>query len=144
MASFITREYDYAIRICAYLAGNINNGTVSVARIAEALYLTKPFTTKIIFKLRKKKIVGTVQGKEGGIFLNHPPEKLSLFTILRAIDFDSTINECVKNPAICPLVATCKIHSFFIQQENIIINNFKNTMIAEFAFSDRDLKHMLS
>ena len=144
MTSFITREYDYAIRICAYLAGNIKNSPISVARIAKALYLTRPFTTKIIFKLRKKNIVGTVQGKEGGIFLNQPPEKLTIFAILRAMGFNSTINECIQNPAICPLIATCKIHSFFIQQESIIINNFKNTKIAEFAFSNRDLKPMIS
>jgi len=136
----IKREFDYAIRICAYLAGNYNSGPISLSKVAEKLFITRPFATKIVYKLKKNKIIATVQGKEGGVFLNQIPNELSIFSILQAMGFDSTINECIKHQKLCPLVATCKIHQFFSDQEKIMINAFKGKMISEFAFSDKELK----
>ncbi len=139
MNTLIKREYDYAIRICAYLAGYYNKKTIPVSHIAAKLYITKPFTTKIVYQLKKKKILDTVQGKQGGIFLNCPPEELSLFDILDAMEFNFAINECVNIPHICPLNTTCHIHLFFAEQQQILFNNLKSKTIAEFAFDDQNL-----
>jgi Rrf2 family transcriptional regulator, nitric oxide-sensitive transcriptional repressor len=136
MPVFIKREYDYAIRICAYLAGNYKKGPIPVSKIAELLYISKPFATKIIYQLTSKKIITSVQGKAGGVYLSHNPERLSLFAILQAMNFDSTINECIKVPTLCPLKAACKIHDFFYKQESALINNLKEATIAEFAFDN--------
>ena len=140
MPVFIKREYDYALRICAYLAGNYKSGPIPVSKIAKVLFISRPFTTKIVFRLKQNKIVQTVQGRDGGVFLDHSPEDLSIFDILQAIGFDSTLNECIKHPRLCPLVAMCAIHIFFIEEENRLIHSFKEKKIAEFAFSDTELK----
>lgn len=139
MAVFIKREYDYAIRICAYLAGFYPDRHVSVPVIAKKLFLTVPFTTKIIHQLKKGKIIKTVQGKYGGVKLLIPPNKLSFYTVLDALGFDMTVNECLKNPSICPLVADCSIHLFFGEQEEMLINNLKSARIIDFAITDEKL-----
>ena len=140
MNVIIKREFDYAIRICAYLSGNYDSGPISLSKIAEKLFITRPFATKIVHKLKKSNIIATVQGKEGGVFLNQIPNELSIFSILLAMGFDSTINECIKHPRLCPLVATCKIHQFFSEQEKIMIKAYKTKMISEFAFTDKELR----
>ena len=140
MPVFIKREYDYAIRISAYLAGNYKKGPISVSKIAELLHISKPFATKIIYQLTSKKIITSVQGKTGGVYLSKDPGKLSLFTILQAMNFDSSINECIHVPGLCPLVATCKIHLFFEDQEKMLINNLKQAKVSEFAFGNSDIK----
>lgn len=139
MAAFIKREYDYAIRICAYLASFYNEEHKSVPVISKNLYLTIPFTTKIVHQLKKNNIIETIQGKYGGIKLKVSPNKLSFYDILYAMGFDMTINECLRNPGICPLVDNCKIHRFFLSQENTIIENLKNTNINDFKITDDEL-----
>ena len=139
MNTFIKREYDYAIRICAYLAGQFQKGHAPIPAIATKLYLTRPFTTKIVYKLKNAGIVDTVQGKVGGVFLARPPEELTIYAILKAMGFNATINECLQKNYRCPLSSMCKIQSFFAVQQNLIIENFKKTKIAEFAFTDVDL-----
>ena len=139
MNSFIKREYDYAVRICAYMAGQPSGTTVSVSKISKALFITRPFSNKIINQLRLAGITGSVQGKFGGVFLRKKPEQLSILDILKAMNFNSTINECILNPGICPLIKSCKIHLFFKEQEELLLKNFEQKKIIDFAFSDKDI-----
>ena len=139
MAVFIKREYDYAIRICAYLASFYQKEHKSVPEISKQLFLTVPFTTKIVHQLKNNNILKTVQGKYGGIKLNVAPEKLSFFDVLNAMGFDMTVNECLKNPKICPLVKNCKIHRFFLTQEHMMIENLKGAKITDFIITDKEL-----
>ena len=136
----IKREYDYAIRICAYLAGRYQQGPLSIARISERLLITRPFATKIIYQLKKTKILNTVQGKEGGVYLDQPPDKLSVYDVLKAMGFELQINECLVNPIVCPFIESCKIHVFFQQQQELLTENFKKAMISEFTFNSTALK----
>ena len=139
MAAFIKREYDYAIRICAYLASFYKDEHKSVPEISKKLYLTVPFTTKIVHQLKNNNIIETVQGKYGGIRLKVSPNKLSIFDILDAMGFDMTINECISNPQICAIAENCKSHRFFLSQENMIIENLKNATITDFKITDDEL-----
>lgn len=139
MLALIKREYDYAIRICAYLAGRPTQKPVSVSLIAKALAITRPITTKVVHKLIKKGVIGSVQGRYGGIYLLKDGNELSILDILKAMDYDSTLNECLLNPAICPLVSACKIHLFFLEQEQRLLEEFNKKKIAEFAIHDGDL-----
>ena len=139
MNSFIKREYDYAIRICAYLAGRDSKKPISVPTIAKTLFISKPFTTKIVHKLKTGGITGSVQGKSGGIFLKMNPEKLSIMSILKVMHFNSTLNECIHDHRSCPLVKMCHIHNFFLDTERELIKTFKNKMISELAIRDQDL-----
>ncbi len=139
MAAFINREYDYAIRICAYLASFYKKEFKSVPEISKKLFLKVPFTTKIVHQLKNNHILETIQGKYGGIRLNVSPQKLTFYDILFAMGFDMTINECVKNPSICPLVDHCKIHVYFTDQERMIIENLKNATINNYKITDEEL-----
>jgi len=135
---FIKREYDYAIRICAYLAGNYRKGPIAVSELSDKLFITRPFATKIVFRLKRSNIVKTVQGKQGGVYLDLSPEELSLHAIIEGMGHDVTISECIQRPDYCPLPPPCKIHAFFIEQEDSQINRLKSRYIAEFAFTDSD------
>ena len=141
MNSLIKREFDYAIRICAYLAGKKGQGPVSISQISQKLFITRPFATKIVYRLKQYKILNTTQGKEGGVSINANPETLSIYNILEAIGFDGSVNECLKVPDFCPLVKTCKIHSFFMEQEEKLLKSFKNKMIKDFVILESDLIH---
>ncbi len=144
MNVFVKREYDYAIRICAYLAGQPSKTPVSLRVLSQKLAISRPFASKIIFKLKKKNIINTVQGKQGGVFLRANPQTLSFYDILVAMDFDSTLNECVSNPQICPLITVCKIHLFFVRQEAKLLGTLKDQKISDYIFSDQELdKHYI-
>ncbi len=136
MNSYITKEVDYAIRICAYLAGYYQQGPIPVSKISQRLYITKPFATKIIYQLRLAHIVASIQGKNGGIYLAQNPAELSMQAVLQAMEFNTALNECLQIEDVCPLSGMCKIHHFFAKQQNSLTQSFRQQMIADFAFTD--------
>ena len=141
MLFLFKREFDFAIRISAYLGGYYQKDIISINTLAAKLLLTKPYTTKLVYKLKKTSIVGTEQGTNGGVYLKIDPKKLSLFQILTSVGLDKTISECITEDNFCPLPAPCNIHKFFMDEETKIINQLKRKKISEFVFTDSDLKY---
>ena len=134
------KEYDYAIRICAYLAGSKGKGLYTLQNLSSTLLVSKPFATKIIYQLKKSNIVNTIRGKKGGVYLDVKPTELSFYQILEAMGMIRSISECIKNEKFCPLPAPCNIHQYFIDQEVKIIRELKKTTINKFAFSINNIK----
>ncbi len=144
ISTFIKREYDYAVRICAYLAGQPKAAPIPISRISQLLSISKPFTNKIIFQLRKGGIIDSVQGRYGGIFLKKSPEELSVFDILQAMNFNSVLNECLHNPAICPIIGFCKIHVFFAELQDFLVQKMKAKKISELVIHDKELETLVA
>jgi len=134
------KEYDYAIRICAYLAGSGDNKQFTIQELASALLISKPFATKIIYQLKQSGIVNTTRGKKGGVSLAIIPTKLSFYQIFEAMGLVRSVSACINDKNFCPLPAPCNIHQFFINHEMKIIEELKETTINNFAFSIEDLK----
>ncbi len=137
MTVLIKREYDYAIRICVFLSDAYGGKPIALSKIAKQLSLTRPFASKIVHQLRKKEIIGSIQGKLGGIFLKVDPAKLSVMDVLEAMDFNSTLNECIGNHNICPFIGVCDIHAFFKEQEEQLFGRFREKPIADFSFKNK-------
>jgi Rrf2 family transcriptional regulator, nitric oxide-sensitive transcriptional repressor len=134
------KDFDFAIRICSYLAGNKKNKPIPVSEISKKLLITKPYTTKIIYLLRKGNIVSSTQGKNGGIFLKKNPKSIFLLDILNCMGLTETVSECITEEHFCPLPAPCKIHSYFMNIENKLLDELKKKKLSQFSFSDSDFK----
>ncbi|NOX18613.1 MAG: Rrf2 family transcriptional regulator [Chlorobi bacterium] len=139
MFYLFNKEYDYAIRICGFLAGAPEK-KFSIRELSKKLLITLPFATKIIYKLKISGIVITERGKYGGVLLAKSPENITLFEILTAIGLLKKISECITEDKFCPLPAPCKIHSFFMDEEEIIFTKLKSLSIHEFKFTETDFK----
>ena len=143
MNTLIKREYDYALRICAYLAGRYGQGLVSIARLSKALLISRPFTTKIVYQLKNENIVTTVQGKDGGVYLSTSPDAVTVYDVLEAMGFDSKLNECLAEGHQCPMEKHCRLHSYFFQQERLLIEGFKQKKLADVIMTDDQLKKVV-
>ena len=134
MNYFIKKEYDYAVRICAFLAGQPPQQPIPLSQISKQMHLSRPFATKIVYTLIKSKVLNSVQGKTGGIYLEKKANELSVFDILLAMGFSTALNDCLIEGHVCPLSEKCKIHHFFAEQEQVLFDNFKKKMISQLAF----------
>ncbi len=134
MNTLISREQDYALRIVAYLAGLKSGETLSVKELSKKLAISKSFAARIVHKLKNSGILGTVQGKFGGVFLKANPEELSLLDVLKIVGFNSRLNACLYDDYICPFEDICKFHTFFIKLEKQILDTLSKKKINEFQF----------
>lgn len=132
MQTYITREQDYALRIIAKLAKLYPKEQISISKLSKELFISRIFTAKIVHKLKHKGLIGTTQGKNGGVFLCQNPNKISIYDVIEKIGFTTRINECLGDNKKCGLMKFCEFHIYFENLENDIHKKLKQKKITEF------------
>ena len=107
----LTRQTNYAMRILMYCAAN--DGRLSrIPEIASAYSVSELFLFKILQPLVENGLVETVRGRNGGVRLGRPADKISLFDVVRVTEESFAMAECFENDATeCPLVDSCALNS---------------------------------
>jgi Rrf2 family protein len=72
-----------------------------VKLICEREQIPHPFAYKILKKLEHAGIVNSYRGAVGGYQLAKAPESITLFDIVRAVDDNLCINECLQEGYVC-------------------------------------------
>lgn len=141
MHTFISREQDYALRITARLAELKKGEQLSVRELSQSMFISKIFAARIVHKLKIAGILGTNQGKTGGVFLNSSPKKLTAFDVLNVIGFKVKYNNCLSDHFNCALLGSCRFHGFFHTQEDALMAQFKKMKISDFLFNKTQNKN---
>ena len=139
MVSLIKREYDYGMRISAYLASHYPDGGKTIPELSKILEITKSLTTRIVYLLIQGGILRSRKGRYGGIFLNVNPETTSMMDILKAMNYNSVVNSCLVDKEICPLVVVCPIRRKFSYIDDEIIEKFSKILLKDLIIRDNML-----
>jgi Rrf2 family transcriptional regulator, iron-responsive regulator len=107
----LTKQTNYAVRMLMYCAAN--EGRLSrIPEIAKAYGVSELFLFKILQPLNKAGIVETVRGRNGGVRLGRPADKISLFDVVKVTEDNFAMAECFEEGvAECPLVDSCGLNS---------------------------------
>ncbi|HZH61451.1 MAG TPA: Rrf2 family transcriptional regulator [Metabacillus sp.] len=103
----ITLYTDYSLRVLVYLATKPKEKLSNIKEIAEAYNISKNHLMKVTYELGKMNVIETIRGRNGGIRLALPPEKIIIGDIVRKTEedfhlvecFDKENNQCVISPA---------------------------------------------
>ena len=90
----LNQASDFALRILMLLAKE--DQPLTVQNIAEKLNLVNSHTMKIVAKLVKVEILTSNRGRHGGISLALPPEDIHVGEIIRVIENDFAVVECIQ------------------------------------------------
>jgi len=109
----VTRETDYAVRCVLYLARD-KDQVANVTEIAHAMHIPKTFLAKILQRLIRNGVVGSLRGMHGGFTLAKKPTDISLLDIMEAIQGPAGINKCAVDSKKCRLSASCTVHPVWV------------------------------
>lgn len=82
----VSAKADYAVRAVTELAAAAGSGPLKGERIAEAQHIPLKFLENILAELKHAGIVGSQRGAEGGYWLAHPPDQVTVADVIRAVD----------------------------------------------------------
>lgn len=94
----------YGLRICFLLALN-GSEICSLTNLVRQTDLSPKYLEQILAKLRRAGLVGAKRGADGGYVLTRPAEQINILQILKALDDDFEITDCVSdncNDEYCP------------------------------------------
>lgn len=107
----LTQYTDYALRTLIYLA--VSDANVTITEISDRYHISRNHLVKVVHNLGKLGYITTTRGRQGGLKLAFPPEKINIGEVVRRTEpnfhlvecFDAQRNACVITPA-CRLMVT--------------------------------------
>src|SRR6056297_1503618 len=107
-----SKKTDYAIHALMILAKRPNQD-LSVEEIAEIENVSTSYLAKVMQKLSGAGIVSSSEGKKGGYSLAEATKKIDLASIVKILEEDKNVCDCVDDVHGCEIRDRCKIHSIF-------------------------------
>jgi Rrf2 family nitric oxide-sensitive transcriptional repressor len=104
----LKRYTDYSLRVLIYL-GLHPERLVTIAEIAEGYQISKNHLMKIVKDLAAQGFVRSVKGKSGGLTLGKDPKSINIGEVVRKMESDFELVECLGNQNTCCILPACKL-----------------------------------
>lgn len=107
----ISQAAEYAIRALLYMASLPPGQIAKKQDICRTQEITPAFFIKIMQPLLAAGLVESYRGVAGGFSLRKPPEKISLWDIISAVEGPIFLNKCMIHKGYCPQDDVCPVHT---------------------------------
>jgi len=102
----LSSKTHYGLMACHILAKNYPDNRVSASTLETAISVSGKYLEKIMRMLSKRNIVSAGRGANGGYYLTREPKDITVGEIVRALEDDMEIIECVKEDGKCKCCPT--------------------------------------
>ena len=131
----LNKKTQYALQALQYLAEHKDNGPVLISEISSQKNIPLKFLESILLQLKKEGILDSKKGKGGGYYLNLPPQKISLASIIRMIHGPIAMLPCVslyfyERCANCD-EENCGLHDTMILVRDATLNILEKKTVAD-------------
>lgn len=129
----LTSFTDYGLRMLMRMASDPDQA-ISTAALAVELGLSRNHLSKIMQRLARAGIVKTRRGGGGGAVLAQAPDKLRLGAIVRLLEEDQPLVECLaKGPNTCTLDGRCGLKARLRAAEAVFLTELDRSTLADIA-----------
>lgn len=136
----VSRRLDYAVRILIELGQCPPQTLLNTRLIAKKTGVPKAFLHKITADLVKATLIQTTFGPAGGLHLARPPQDITMFQIVEAIEGPLVLNICLLRPHECPRDRICPAHGFWGNLQATICQQLQTTTLASLIGEAQQLK----
>ena len=97
----LSSKTHYGLMACHILARNYPDKSVSASLLEKYIAVSGKYLEKIMRMLSKRDIISATRGVSGGYTLARSPKQITVGEIVRALEDDMEIIECVKDGGKC-------------------------------------------
>ena len=97
----LSSKTHYGLMACHILGQNYNESLVSATTLESKIGVSSKYIEKIMRTLTSRNIVEASRGANGGYYLKREPKDITVGEIVRALEDDMEIIECVKADGKC-------------------------------------------
>jgi len=129
----INRQTDYAIRVLLMLAQQPAGTRLSSFEIASEMLIPSAFLSRIVAQLAQAGLLVTFPGREGGLQLPRPAEKITLRDVVEVMEGRFLLSECMTGEEACPFEGDCRVRCRWIKLQAKILDELSSTTFADLA-----------
>ncbi|MBL7081869.1 MAG: Rrf2 family transcriptional regulator [Candidatus Omnitrophica bacterium] len=103
----LSTKGQYGARLMLDLAFHYGQGPVLLKDIAGRQGISEKYLGHLTPLLKGAGLINSIRGARGGYILARPPQDITLGEIVRAVEGNLVLVECVTAPAVCHRVSLC-------------------------------------
>lgn len=119
----LSSKTHYGLMACHVLGKSYPKDTVSASVLESKISVSGKYLEQIMRMLSKRNIVSASRGANGGYYLTRSPKEISVGEIVRALEDDMEIIECVKGDAKCKCCPTSGVWKKLYEGINDILDD---------------------
>ena len=105
----LSSKTHYGLMACHILARNYPDKSVSASMLEKYIAVSGKYLEKILRMLSKRGIICANRGATGGYYLARAPKDITIGEIVRALEDDMEIIECVSKEGKCKCCPTSNV-----------------------------------
>lgn len=121
---------DYALRVLLVLASR-TEALVTIADISSAFGISESHLMKVTHTLGKTGWIETVRGRGGGMRLAVDPRRLRLGEVVRTLETDFALVECLGDDNRCVLTGGCGLEQAMVLARQAFLDALDGYTLAE-------------
>lgn len=139
----LTHQTDYALRLLMYLA--LHRGQpCRVSDVAAGFGISRNHLQKVALKLGRLGYVTTMRGRAGGIGLARLPEEINLGDVVRQMEDDFALVECMRSTGgSCVIAPACRLRGVIGKAFEAFLAVFDESTLADLVRNRRELTALL-
>ena len=133
----------YGVRMLIDLARNYNKGPFQINAISKLEEISEKYLGQITIILKSSGIINSVKGASGGFFLTRDPAEINLKDVVRILEGDINIVECINNKDSCNRSTKCVTKNIWKEVNEAIESTLEKYTLKDLvdmsANSDSDM-----
>lgn len=123
----------YGVRFMTALACEYGDNSLLLKDIAAGEEISGKYLSLIVIPLRAAGLIKSLRGAHGGYSLARAPRDITLCDIVEALEGETCLVRCVKEPTACNRSATCPTRDIWSVLGERIRETLKSVTIADLA-----------
>lgn len=141
----LSQKARYGLRAMLHLAEHAKEASLQIADIADKANVPRKFLEQILLELKRRGLVHSVRGRNGGYNLGRSPKDISFAEVIRVIDGPLALSPCASRTAYrkcedCSDETTCAIRRSLIDVRNSTARILEQHSLADALADKRKIK----
>jgi len=138
----LTYQADYALRLLMFLALRRDERS-SIREAAERYGVSENHLMKVTQRLAALGFIDAQRGRGGGIKLARMPASISLGAVVRAMEPDFALVECMGEDNTCPISSACSLRGILDEARGAFLDVLDRYTLADVMERPRKLQALL-
>jgi Rrf2 family transcriptional regulator, cysteine metabolism repressor len=138
MAMKLSTKGRYGTRALLDLALHQGDNPVQLKDIARRQNISLSYLEHLITPLRAGGLVRSIRGPGGGVALTKSPGEIKLSEVIRLLEGDISVSDCVNDPRVCNRSAACVTRDVWDELEQAMNGILEATTLQNLVEREQD------
>lgn len=120
----------YGTRLMVDLAEHYAQGPVQIRDIARRQSISVKYLEQLIIPLKKAGFISSVRGPKGGHLLSKPPASITTGEIVRVLEKEIGLVQCLASPEICERTKGCPTRNLWKRATRAFYDHLDGVTLA--------------